>query len=124
MTSLPYSVQRKKAYVLINLTIRSANKKPWAYPLSAALPFTDTYIKPSGLSILFPFSISIEGVEGGSEEGNDSGGGDCRRDDCGEGGEGGEGAGAGPGAGCCDREGAGAGNDVKEGIVAGICPVW
>ena len=28
MTSLPYSVQRKKAYVLINLTIRSANKKP------------------------------------------------------------------------------------------------
>ena len=87
MTYLPYSVQRKKEYVLINLKIRSANKKPWAYPLSAALPFTDTYIKPSGLSILFPFSISIEGVEGGSEEGNDSGGGDCRRYDCGEGGE-------------------------------------
>jgi hypothetical protein len=60
--SLPYSVQRKKAYVLINFTILSASKNPCAYPLLSAFPFTVIYMKPcsSSPSILFPFSISID----------------------------------------------------------------
>jgi hypothetical protein len=57
--SLPYSLQRKNAYVLTNFTILSASKNPWAYPLSYGFPFTDIYIKPCS-SILFPFCISIE----------------------------------------------------------------
>ena len=60
--SLPYSVQRKKAYVLINFTILSASKNPCANPLLFAFPFTLIYMNPcsSSPSILFPFSISID----------------------------------------------------------------
>ena len=60
--SLPYSVQRKKAYVLINFTILSASKNPCANPLLFASPFTLIYMNPcsSSPSILFPFSISID----------------------------------------------------------------
>jgi hypothetical protein len=57
--SLPYSLQRKNAYVLANFTILSASKNPCARPLSYGFPFTDIYIKPCS-SILFPFSVSME----------------------------------------------------------------
>jgi hypothetical protein len=80
--SLPYSLQRKNAYVLANFTILSASKNPCARPLSYGFPFTDIYIKPCS-SILFPFSVSMEereenvGVDVDSAEISADATGDC-----------------------------------------------
>ena len=74
--SLPYSLQRKNAYVLANFTILSASKNPCARPLSYGFPFTDIYIKPRS-SILFPFSVSME-----EREENDGVEVDGANDDC------------------------------------------
>jgi hypothetical protein len=80
--SLPYSLQRKNAYVLANFTILSASKNPCARPLSYGFPFTDIYIKPCS-SILFPFSVSMEereenvGVEVDAAEISADATGDC-----------------------------------------------
>jgi hypothetical protein len=88
--SLPYSVQRKKAYVLINFTILSASKNPCANPLLSASPFTVIYMKPcsSSPSILFPFSISIderdENLGNGLGDSSGDAGGDAVSGDAGD----------------------------------------